>query len=237
MRIESVPVERRVVAPRTKPGVRLAWWLLWLALAVFAGEFVHSVYAKYASLQSPAYAMFLTRRGWLWCHLGGGAVGLLLGALQFATQRWRRWPRLHRWVGRVYFAGMAVAMVGAVGLIATSPAPLSIRLAFSVTALVWLVTASMGLLAILRGQVLRHQRWMVRAYLATLAPVLFRLALPTAIGLGMTPSPGLIALLLWASWMVPLLLHAVGGVVVHALRGGMQAAPVAGAACIGGDVG
>ncbi|MBD7923853.1 DUF2306 domain-containing protein [Xanthomonas sp. Sa3BUA13] len=235
MRVD--PIREGVAVPRGRPAARVMWALLWLALAAFAAEFVRHVYLKYAALDSPAYAMFLTRRGWLWCHLGGGAVGLLLGALQFATQRWRRWPRLHRWVGRVYFAGMAVAMVGAVGLIATSPAPLSIRLAFSVTALVWLVTASMGLLAILRGQVLRHQRWMVRAYLATLAPVLFRLALPTAIGLGMTPSPGLIALLLWASWMVPLLLYAVGGAVVHVLRGGMQAAPVAGAARIGGDAG
>ncbi|WP_425509348.1 DUF2306 domain-containing protein [Xanthomonas sontii] len=205
-----------MAASRTKPIVRMAWWLLWLALALFAAEFVHSVYLKYASLQSPAYAMFLTRRGWLWCHLGGGAVGLLLGALQFATRRWRRWPRLHRWVGRVYFAGMLVAMIGAVGLIATSPAPPAIRVAFAATALAWLVTGSVGLVAIWRGQVLRHQRWMVRAYLATLAPVVFRLALPSAIALGLTPSPGLIALLLWASWVVPLSVYGVGRVIADA---------------------
>ncbi|MXV12268.1 DUF2306 domain-containing protein [Xanthomonas sp. LMG 8992] len=196
--------------------MRLAWWLLWFALALFAAEFVHSVYLKYASLQSPAYAMFMTRREWLWCHLGGGAVGLLLGALQFATQRWRRWPQLHRWVGRVYFVGMVVAMIGAVGLIATSPAPPLIRVAFAATALAWLVTGSVGLVAIWRGQVLRHQRWMVRAYLATLAPVVFRLALPSAIGLGLTPSPGLIALLLWASWVVPLSVYGVGRAVADA---------------------
>ncbi|MCI2244567.1 DUF2306 domain-containing protein [Xanthomonas sp. PPL568] len=212
------PTRHQIPPPRTAPAVRLAWWLLWLALALFAAEFVHSVYLKYASLQSPAYAMFLTRRGWLWCHLGGGAVGLLLGALQFATQRWRRWPRLHRWVGRVYFAGMVVAMIGVVGLIATSPAPLSIRVAFAATALAWLVTGSVGLVAIWRGQVLRHQRWMVRAYLATLAPVVFRLALPSAISLGLTPSPGLIALLLWASWVGPLSVYGVGRVIVEARR-------------------
>ncbi|PPU80051.1 DUF2306 domain-containing protein [Xanthomonas sacchari] len=188
----------------------MAWALLWLALAAVSAEFVRHVYLKYAALDSPAYAMFMTRRGWLWCHLGGGAVGLLLGALQFATQRLRRWPRLHRWVGRVYFAGMVVAMVGAVGLIATSPAPPSIRVAFAATALAWLVTGSVGLVAIWRGQVLRHQRWMVRAYLATLAPVVFRVSLPSTIGLGMTLSPGLIALLLWASWVVPLSVYGVG---------------------------
>ncbi|WP_017908386.1 DUF2306 domain-containing protein [Xanthomonas sp. SHU 199] len=214
--MSSESTRRQLAPPRTTPIVRLAWWVLWLALALFAVEFVHSVYLKYASLQSPAYAMFLTRRGWLWCHLGGGAVGLLLGALQFATQRWRRWPRLHRWVGRVYFAGMVVAMVGAVGLIATSPAPPSIRVAFAATALAWLVTGSVGLMAIWCGQVPRHQRWMVRAYLATLAPVVFRVALPSAIGLGLTPSPGLIALLLWASWVVPLSVYGVGRVIADA---------------------
>ncbi|KAB7774834.1 hypothetical protein CEK65_17695 [Xanthomonas sp. LMG 12459] len=194
----------------------MAWALLWLALAAVSAEFVRHVYLKYAALDSTAYAMFLTRRGWLWCHLGGGAVGLLLGALQFATQRWRRWPRLHRWVGRAYFAGMVVAMVGAVGLIATSPAPPSIRVAFAATALAWLVTGSVGLVAIWRRQVLRHQRWMVRAYLATLAPVVFRVALPSAIGLGLTPSPGLIALLLWASWVVPLSVYGVVRVIADA---------------------
>ncbi|MCW0465138.1 hypothetical protein NB705_002211 [Xanthomonas sacchari] len=214
--MSSESTRRQLAPPRTTSIVRLAWWLLWLALALLAVEFVHSVYMKYASLQSPAYAMFLTRRRWLWCHLGGGAVGLLLGALQFATQRWRRWPRLHRWVGRVYFAGMVVAMVGVVGLIATSPAPPSIRVAFAATALAWLVTGSVGLVAIWRGQVLRHQRWMVRAYLATLAPVVFRVALPSAIGLGLTPSPGLIAMLLWASWVVPLSVYGVGRVIADA---------------------
>lgn len=208
MRVD--PIREGVELCRRRPVTRVAWALLWLALAVVSAEFVRHVYLKYAALDSPAYAMFMTRRGWLWCHLGGGAVGLLLGALQFATQRWRRWPRLHRWLGRAYFAGMVVAMVGAVGLIATSPAPPAIRVAFAATALAWLVTGSVGLVAIWRGQVLRHQRWMVRAYLATLAPVVFRLSLPFAVSLGITPSPGLIALLLWASWVVPLSVYGVG---------------------------
>ncbi|MEE7546573.1 hypothetical protein HF319_05565, partial [Xanthomonas sp. Kuri4-1] len=112
----------------------MAGALLWLALAGVAVEFAHQVYLKYASLDSPAYAMFMTRRGWLWCHLGGGGVGLMLGLLQFVTQRWRRHPALHRWIGRAYFAGMGVGIAGAAGLIVTSPAPVAIRVAFAATA-------------------------------------------------------------------------------------------------------
>lgn len=223
------PIRDVAEVPRSRPAARVVWALLWLALAAFAAEFVRHVYLKYAALDSPAYAMFLTRRGWLWCHLGGGAVGIVLGTLQFATQRWRRQAWVHRWVGRGYFAGMLVAMLGATALIVTSPAPMPIRVAFAATEAAWLVVASIGLVAILRGQVALHRRWMVRAYLVTLAPVVFRIALYGAVGAGMAPSPNTIATLLWASWAVPLLIHVVGSGIAGAERRGarMPAAPLA----------
>ncbi|WP_426789035.1 DUF2306 domain-containing protein [Xanthomonas campestris] len=199
-----------------RPVARVVWALLWLALAALAAEFVRHVYLKYAALESPAYAMFLTRRGWLWCHLGGGAAGIALGTLQFATQGWRRHAWVHRWVGRAYFVGMLVAMLGATGLIATSPAPMAIRVAFAATEAAWLVVASAGLVAIFRGQVDRHRRWMVRADVVTLAPVVFRIALYAAVGAGMVPSPGTIAALLWARWAAPLLIHVTGSAIANA---------------------
>ncbi|MBB3777319.1 uncharacterized membrane protein YozB (DUF420 family) [Xanthomonas campestris] len=162
--------------------------------------------------------MFLTRRGWLWCHLGGGAAGIALGTLQFVTQRWRRQAWVHRWVGRAYVAGMLAAMLGATGLIATSPAPMAIRVAFAATEAASLVAASVGLVAIRRGRVGRHLRWMVRAYLVTLAPVVFRVVLYAAVGAGVAPSPDTIAALLWASWAVPLLIHMVGSAIANAAR-------------------
>ncbi|SBV52769.1 hypothetical protein XBLMG947_3567 [Xanthomonas bromi] len=152
---------------------------------------------------------FLTRRGWLWCHLGGGALGIALGTLQFATQRWRKQVWVHRWVGRAYFAGMLVALFGATALIVTSPAPMAIRVAFAATEAAWLVVAALGLVSIRRGHLGRHRRWMMRAYLVTLAPVVFCIALYAAVVAGMAPSPATTATLLWASWPVPLLLHAV----------------------------
>ena len=118
-----------------------------LALGWLGIGFLHAAYLKYAALDSPAYAMFLLRRGWLWCHLAGGGLGVVLGLVQLLTQRWPRLWRVHRVSGRVYFAAMLVAMVGAVGLIATSPAPMGIRVAFGSTLLAWLVTGGAGLVA------------------------------------------------------------------------------------------
>lgn len=199
------------IAPRTDASppshlaLRLAWAGLWLLLAIASVEFLLAAYGKYRHLDSAAYGMFMTRRGWLWLHLAGGLTTVLLGPVQFLTQ-WRlRQPRLHRLTGRIYLVGMLVAATGAIGLIATSPAPFAIRAAFAATALAWLTTALTGLAAILRGAVERHRRWMVRNYAVTLAPIIFRLSLPLAIAGGLAPSPTLIATLLWCSWIVPLL--------------------------------
>ncbi|CAG2098240.1 DUF2306 domain-containing protein [Xanthomonas arboricola pv. juglandis] len=235
MRVD--PMREGVEVAGSRPFARVAWALLWLALAAFAAEFVRHVYLKYAALESPAYAMFLTRRGWLWCHLGGGAVGIALGTLQFATQGWRRQAWVHRWVGRAYVAGMLAAMLGAAGLIATSPAPMAIRVAFAATEAAWLVVASAGMAAIFRGQVDRHQRWMVRAYLVTLAPVIFRFALYAAVGAGIAPSPDTIAALLWASWAVPLLIHKVGSAIANAAHRHMRLSAAAAGAGVGMDAG
>ena len=72
-----------------------------------------------------------------------------------------------------------------------------------------LLTALVAMSSIRRGNIARHRRWMTRAYLVTLAPVVFRLLLPAWIASGRVPSPDAIALLLWSSWVLPLLLHGV----------------------------
>jgi len=226
--LRADPIRRVVDVRRAGTAARLGWMLLWLALAVLGIEFLHTVHLKYASLDSPAYGMFLTRRGWLWCHLGGGAVGIVLGTLQFATQRWHRHPRVHRWTGRAYFVGMLVAMFGAAGLIATSPAPIAIRLAFAATSLAWLVTALAGFVAIRHGRVGPHRRWMECAYLVTLAPAVFRIALHGAVGAGTAPSPATIAVLLWCSWAVPVLVYVLGRRAAEAVHDARRARAAAG---------
>lgn len=194
-------------ASRSKTGTALrttAMVVLWLVLLLFAAEFLLAVHGKYHALDGPAYARFVDRHGWLWLHLGGGAVTLVVGSFQLVARWWRGRPVLHRRVGQVYFGGMLAASAAAAGLIATTPAPLSIRIGFAATALAWLVTGFLALRAIRAGRVLQHRAWMVRNYAVTLAPVLFRLMLPLAIASGLQPGGTLISVLLWASWMVPL---------------------------------
>jgi len=196
-----------------------AWVLAWLMVSLAAIEFLSIAYQKYTQLNAGSYGMFWTRREWLWTHIGGGALTVLLGALQFLPQLRRNWPRVHRWTGRTFLLGMLIACVGAVGLILTSPAPDAIRTAFGATALAWLATAFMGYRAIRRGQVDVHRRWMIGCYLVTLAPITFR-ALIRIPGMMELASPMvMIPTLLWLSWAAPLLVYGLGVSLVR----GMQA--------------
>lgn len=202
-----------VMVPRPRRSLlsRLGWGLLLLAVMAWSAHFLFEVFDKYRHVDPGTYTMFWDRRAWLWTHLAGGALTILLGPVQFLTQWPRAHGRVHRWSGRVYLVGMLVAATGATGLIATSPAPFSIRLAFAATAWAWLLTALAGLVLIRRGQVQRHRVWMIRAYLVTLAPVTFRVFLHwPAVFTVMPPPPTGIAWLLWLSWMLPLLAYELG---------------------------
>lgn len=181
--------------------------IAWLVLAILIAEFLLITWRKYGHPELGAYGMFWSRREWLWMHIGGGALGILLGPVQWLTQWRRTYPRVHRSIGRVYLLAMLMACAGAVGLIATSPAELAFRLAFAATALAWLVTALVAFTAIRAGRQTTHRRWMARNYLVTLSPITFRAMIRIPGVMELAPPTVMIPVLLWLSWAAPLLLH------------------------------
>lgn len=202
--IAGMSMDATCPPPRTAAVRRIGLVLLSLAITLAGIDFLAVAWSRYHDLASQAYAMFAGRRGWLWLHVGAGVVTLLLGPAQFVGAWRRRWPRVHRWFGRVYLVAILVGSAAAAGLIATSPAPASIRAAFAGTALAWLATGLGGYVAIRRGMVGAHRRWMAGNYAVTLAPVSFRVALRVAVAAGVAPTPALIAMLLTLSWLLPL---------------------------------
>lgn len=198
---------------------RIGGAIVLLVLAAWCFDFLLGVFGKYRHVDPATYTMFWTRRAWLWTHLAGGTLAICLGLVQFLTQWPRAFNRVHRWTGRGYLAGILIAATGATGLIATSPAPFEIRLAFAATAWAWLITALAGLMAIRRGQVQVHRRWMIRAYLVTLAPITFRLLIRTPGVMTLAAPPDVIAVLLWVSWVLPLVGYEAGRRLLALLRG------------------
>jgi len=189
------------------PAMRAVLTIVWLLVLAAIAHFLAVTYQKYGDVNAGSYSLFSTRREWLWAHLSGATLTLLLGPFQFLTPLRVAYPRVHRWTGRLYLLAMLVACAGAVGLIVTTPAGIGIQVAFAATELAWLSTAVMGFVAIRGKRMQVHRRWMIRNYIITFVFITFRVALmiPTLMALG--PPSVMIPVLLELSWVIPLVVY------------------------------
>jgi len=93
---------------------------------------------------------------------------MLVAALfQFSAGLRARRPRVHRWLGRVFFACLLIGVAGGLARVVTGElygGALS-RLQFSGMAIMTLTCATLGGAAALRRDFVAHQRWMWRTYL------------------------------------------------------------------------
>lgn len=206
---------RHTASSTANASRRATWAALWLVAVAVVLHFLWGSYHKYAAQDPAAYGMFWSRRAWLWTHLAGGALTALLGPLQFVARLRNAYPRAHRWTGRVYLSAMLVACAGAAGLIATTPGGFALQAAFAATALAWLCTALPGYLAIRAGRTQAHRRWMLRNYIVTLAPTVFRLSIQVPGVMALAHPAVLIPTLLWLSWAAPLLVFELASAVTR----------------------
>ncbi len=111
-------------------------------------------------------------------HLGGGAIAIVLGALQFSTRLRNRYLSAHRRMGQVYI--LSVVASGSAGflLAVDSTGGLVSHFGFGLMAVVWVSTALVAWQKVLDGDIDAHRRWMLRCYAVTLAAVTLRIYLP-----------------------------------------------------------
>lgn len=112
-------------------------------------------------------------------HGVAGAAALLVAPFQFSARLRRRYPRLHRVLGRLYVAGAFISATLAVP-VAFRLGPPSLYMAATIQSLGWLLTTAIALYAVRRGDIRQHQEWMTRSYPFAMVFVVARvlLALP-----------------------------------------------------------
>jgi uncharacterized membrane protein len=118
-------------------------------------------------------------------HAVAGTVALLLAPFQFSARLRRRGIRLHRVLGRLYVAGVAISAPLAVP-VAIILGPSSLVMAATIQSAGWLLTTAIALYAVRRGDIRQHQEWMTRSYPFAMVFVLARiiLAIPAVGALG-----------------------------------------------------
>ena len=144
------------------------------------------------------------RRGWLLTHIAGGLIALLSGPLQLWLGMHNVKMHVHRKLGLLYIAGMAIGSIAAIGLALQTEGGLIFGLGLFFLAVAWISTTSLAYVAIRRGRFDQHREWTIRSYVVTFAFVTFRVGQVVLVGLGV-PLLTTLGIMAWACWAVPLL--------------------------------
>ena len=195
-----------------RTGIVLAWTVI-IALALFFVAMYASRY--FLSYDAATYGKWWAYSAPLLLHITGGMVALFTGPWQFFSGYRRQPMHVHRWTGRIFVAGVAMGVIGAVYLSFTSallfqptqaPGAPRVAQAFGlfVLAIAWASTTAMAYYAIRLRRIELHKEWMIRAYVVTFAFVTFRIFADFAPLADVLPRRELVVTLFWASWVIPL---------------------------------
>jgi uncharacterized membrane protein len=165
MAITSRPTQIHVTA-----GVqhRLAKRMLWLVMGAMTVSVVF--YSEIPLLRQEKERAYLSTIYFLIIpHVVAGVIALLSGPLQFSSRIRKRYPRLHRILGRVYVTSVLIAAPLAIALAAHSRSPHIIFFfpATLVQAGTWIVTTAAALLTARNRYFQQHREWMIRSYAVT----------------------------------------------------------------------
>ena len=183
--------------------IRPAYWIFAVLSLLIAVSSLRGLIAP-LSLVMPNMAHFLTEAPWrLWGHILGGPLALALAPLQLSVWLRQRWPRAHRWSGRLYGAAVLIAGLAGMTLAPTSDASNFARIGFFVLGVLWLVSTFTGIALAMRGDLARHHWWMARSIALTFAAVTLRLIMGPLMASGWSVAQTY-DITAWGSWMLNL---------------------------------
>jgi hypothetical protein len=115
----------------------------------------------------------------LFSHLLFAAIVTTVGVLQLVPAIRRRWPRFHRWSGRVFVVGAAIGCIGGVIMTWTrhGVGDLTQHIAGTLDAALILAFAALAWRDALRRRFDTHRRWALRMFLAVNGGWFFRIGL------------------------------------------------------------
>jgi uncharacterized membrane protein len=169
------------VTSTTASGKNSSLWLRWakflmIGLAVVISVFSLRYLTGSVSLAPVDVRASMVKNGSIFiAHAVFAAVALFTGSLQFLDGLRSKYPKVHRWAGRVY---VVACMVGGLTALVIAPDVKSGEVAtwgFSLLAVLWIGTTLAGWRFATTGNFASHKRLMIRSYGLTAAGISLRL--------------------------------------------------------------
>jgi uncharacterized membrane protein len=175
-------------------------WGLMTLLAAFVALYAVAGIAAPAMRPELIAELFARRALLAFGHLGGGAVAIVAGALQFSAELRFKAPRVHRLLGRTYVVAVVVSGVAGGALALSSQGDVAGHLGFGMLAVLWVTTAVIAWRTAVARDYVRHRAWMIRSYALCLAAVTLRLWLPLSMLAGI-PFESAYPAIAWLCWV------------------------------------
>ena len=185
---------------------RLTFWALIYGLAIL---YFFEAPLKYFVFNQMSYGVFWQSRYGLFLHIIGGSIALLSGPIQFLPIIRKKYLNFHRWMGRLYLAGILLGSSAAFYLAINSVVGWMFGIILFALAIYWLTSTAMAFVCIRCKQIEAHKVWMTRSYIVTFSFLIFRLAISSPLLAGVELHQRF-TMMLWFSWMVPLFGYEIG---------------------------
>src|SRR5215510_7558110 len=111
--------------------------------------------------------IYWPRRQWLYAHIIGGMLSLLIGPSYL-------WFGINRVLLAIYGISVAVSGTAALYLAFYSDSGWVAQMGFISMAIAWILSTVLAIVATFRGMREQHDEWMIRSYVVTISFVIFR---------------------------------------------------------------
>lgn len=157
----------------SKNILRLIFWLALLALSGYF--FVTNVAVYFTGFRSKVFGnSFFHNQFWVVLHLFGGTLALFFGPVQFWKWFRTKYIHLHRTLGKVYMAGVALVGLSALRLsLISSCRPC--RVSLFILAVLALTATAFAWKAIKAKNIKVHRQMMVRSFICIVSFVAVRI--------------------------------------------------------------
>jgi uncharacterized membrane protein len=134
-------------------------------------------------------------------HMLVAPVALLIGPFQFLPKLRARYPRLHRWSGRIYVAACVIAGAGGLATAFHATGGPVAGFGFGLLALLWIGVTLGAWRAAMQRRFPLHRLLMRFSYAMTFAAVTLRLQIPIGFALGYESYAAMSPWLAYTSWI------------------------------------
>ncbi len=114
-------------------------------------------------------------------HITLGGVTLLIGWLQFSSKLRKKHTKLHRTIGKIYVLSVLISGPTGFYIAFFASGGFITKLGFSLGALLWVILTYFGFIAIKKGSIESHKKYMMYSYAGTFGAVTLRIWLPILI--------------------------------------------------------